>query len=333
MKSKEDSHLLLSQIFFGSLVILSCFIVFIFFAENITSIHLNEKWVSFGLMGDYVGGFFGTVINIVALIFLALTFITQRQALVDQKKASRIDLIYSRFFELLKIHRDNANDVTVASEKGRKTFENLVKEYLEIYEIVNYVLVDGGFYSSHRLFPENQFDYKEIREISYCIFYYGIYDDPEGNKILYDPLSKYDIEVVDKIIRSVLGEIPMLSKAKTEVLASCNGHQSQLGHYFRNLYQTVDFIHRQSDISDKEKTELVKSLRAQLTTYEQALLFLNSCTLMGEAWRINEDKVDYLLVYKMVSNIPNGFFGNKFNIVNEFEYGYFEHQRRGKSNK
>jgi hypothetical protein len=100
------------------------------------------------------------------------------------------------------------------------------------------------------------------------------------------------------------------------------GHQSRLGHYFRHLYQTVDFIHERK--VEIDKYSYIKALRAQLTTHEQALLYINSLTLAGNNWWSK----GYLIKYKMVKNIPPGFFNTEteFFPASSFPDKYFEHQ-------
>jgi len=70
------------------------------------------------------------------------------------------------------------------------------------------------------------------------------------------------------------------------------GHQFRLGHYFRHLYQTVKFVDRHKGLSEKQKYSYVKILRAQLSTYEQALLFLNSVSCLGLIWEFNPDFIE-----------------------------------------
>ncbi len=84
------------------------------------------------------------------------------------------------------------------------------------------------------------------------------------------------------------------------------GHQSRLGHYFRNLYQIVKFVHFQKILSDSEKYDYVRSIRTQLSNHEQAFLLLNIISDLGHSWR--ESDKDFLKKYKLIRNIPNGFF-------------------------
>lgn len=95
------------------------------------------------------------------------------------------------------------------------------------------------------------------------------------------------------------------------------GHQFRLGHYFRHLYQTVRYTNEQEDLSYKEKYEYIKLLRAQLSNYEQAILFFNSLSQLGRKWEmdavVNENcegytRADFELITKfnLIKNIPFG---------------------------
>ncbi|WP_203296796.1 putative phage abortive infection protein [Luteirhabdus pelagi] len=93
------------------------------------------------------------------------------------------------------------------------------------------------------------------------------------------------------------------------------GHQFRLGHYFRHLYQVVKFINNQKGIDYNEKYGYLKILRAQLSTYEQAVLFLNSISSMGQSWELQPEinpklngfkDYDFKLItkYNFIKNIP-----------------------------
>lgn len=73
-------------------------------------------------------------------------------------------------------------------------------------------------------------------------------------------------------------------------------NQSDLGHYFRNLYTISKFIH-QSDSEDKQKYFGI--LRAQLSSHEQLLLFYNCLSTYGEK------KFKPLVEkYQLLKNVP-----------------------------
>jgi len=91
------------------------------------------------------------------------------------------------------------------------------------------------------------------------------------------------------------------------------GHQYQLGHYYRHLYQAVKFIDKQPKwlFSKNEKYDYIKTLRAQMSNYEQALLFINSLTIMGRDWEYsNKDGKCLISEYNLIKNLPKKFIPN-----------------------
>jgi hypothetical protein len=64
------------------------------------------------------------------------------------------------------------------------------------------------------------------------------------------------------------------------------GQQHRLGHYFRHLFQSITYINSQKKLTRKEKYAYIKMFRAQLSTYEQELLFINSLSILGMAWEL-----------------------------------------------
>lgn len=73
-------------------------------------------------------------------------------------------------------------------------------------------------------------------------------------------------------------------------------HQSEIGHYFRSLYNIVKFIHG-SNIEDKQL--YMNILRAQLSTYELALLFYNSISDIGV-----KNFKPYIEKYGLLKGVP-----------------------------
>jgi hypothetical protein len=57
-----------------------------------------------------------------------------------------------------------------------------------------------------------------------------------------------------------------------------NDHQAEIGHYFRNLYHIIKFVNEASLPDTRKYTSLV---RAQLSGYEQLLLFYNGLSTYG----------------------------------------------------
>lgn len=84
---------------------------------------------------------------------------------------------------------------------------------------------------------------------------------------------------------------------------------SELGHYFRHIFQTIKFIDEFDDnlLNIQSKYSYAKNLRAQLSNYEQILLYFNTISPFGTPWlEIKNDDIlsSYLIKYKMIKNIP-----------------------------
>lgn len=86
------------------------------------------------------------------------------------------------------------------------------------------------------------------------------------------------------------------------------GHQYHLAHYFRHFFVSVKYIDKQPKwlISPSQKKEYVGLLRAQMSNYEQALLFINSLSVLGENWEYS-GKYDFISKYDLIRNLPKNF--------------------------
>jgi hypothetical protein len=87
------------------------------------------------------------------------------------------------------------------------------------------------------------------------------------------------------------------------------GHGSQLGHYFRHIYQMVKFIDQSPIINTSEKQNYLKTLRAQLSNHEQAILYINSLVNPGKKLWSDKNKETgkisrYIVDYKLIKNLP-----------------------------
>lgn len=86
------------------------------------------------------------------------------------------------------------------------------------------------------------------------------------------------------------------------------GHQYHLAHYFRHFYRSVKYIDKQPSwlLSEDDKKEYIGLLRAQMSNYEQALLFINSISSLGENWEYSGDQ-DLISKYDLIRNLPEYF--------------------------
>lgn len=264
-------------VFVGSTALLLLVLYFLEFLAGFKSL------ANAGLLGDFVGGFIGTIFTIATVALLVST-------LKNQLRTSRTQNFENKYFELVKMHRDNVAEFRVGEQSGRKVFVSLIRELQAILHEVR------SFRGSTSLTQD------EILVISYYALFFGV--GPNSTRMLKSSLSSFNPQYVADLID--LLEYP---NVKQRIKASADlsyepldGHQSRLGHYYRHLFQTVTYVDAQDLPIDKY--DYVKTIRAQLTNYEQALLLVNSLTPLGHRWWDRK----LIKKYRMVQNIPRDFF-------------------------
>lgn len=263
-------------------------------------------------LGDFVGGFIGTIFTLISVLLLYST-------LKDQRTASTIEKFETKYFELIKIHRENVNEMGLRGHLGKKIFVILVREFREILSITIRTAEDCN----------QKLEQRDLFIISYHALFFGV--GPNSSRILKSSLPKYDTSFINKL-ESALNNKETKKEVKERRkldYTPFEGHQSRLGHYYRHLYQTVCYVDNQT--VGINKYEYVKTLRAQLTTHEQVLLFINCLTAIGQVWW---DK-GLLIKYRFVQNIPYQFFDTESEIDLEslFPKDYFEWQENNAKTK
>ena len=161
--------------------------------------------------------------------------------------------------------------------------------------------------------------------------YYCVLFGPHlrGQLMLKSQLTEFDPRLTDKLLKKLRDKtfrIEMKKKYSVGYLPFC-GHLSRIGHYYRHLYQTITYIDQQS-FSSKKKYEYAKTIRAQLSHHEQALLLINSLTPIGKNWWGK----NFIINYRLVKNIPKGFFKKReIDLSKKFPPGYFEWEENNNS--
>ena len=87
-----------------------------------------------------------------------------------------------------------------------------------------------------------------------------------------------------------------LERIDKTYLAFHNEYQSEFGHYFRNMYNIVKFV---DNSTVKDKRLYTNLIRAQLSSFELALLFYNSLSTMGR-----EKFVPLIEKYSLLKTVP-----------------------------
>jgi hypothetical protein len=258
-----------------------------------------------GQLGSFVGGYVG---SIVALVSVVLLFVT----LKSQRLASAQESFETKYFELIKMHRDNVAEVGIKGGSGRKVFVLLMRELRCALEIVTAIA---------EVFNQ-QLSHQQLLQVAYYCLFFGT--GPNSSRMLKLSLSGFDAEFIEAVEKELnRGETKhRVRREQNFAYTPFEGHQSRLGHYYRHLYQLVRYVDQQPMPLRIDKYEHIKTIRAQLSTHEQALLLVNSLTPIGHNWWAN----NLIVKYRLVQNIPREFFDSstELDMRGYFDPGYFE---------
>jgi len=251
--------------------------------------------------GTFIGGYIGTIFILITLVLLFST-------LKNQIKIFQIQQFESKYFEMIRFHRENVNEISIGKRKGRKIFLSLVREFKVILKETKNISI----------LMKLDYDNKKLLDISYIIFFYGAVG-PTSTEILKTTLENEPDEFVEELIK-------YFSRSKTAIRTKYNlqykpleGHQSRLGHYYRHLYQTIKYVDSQK--IKINKYDYLKTLRAQLSNHEQVLLCYNVFSRLGKKWL----EENFISKYNFIKNIPPNFI-NEINLKEEFPSLKFEWQ-------
>ncbi|WP_127137593.1 putative phage abortive infection protein [Flagellimonas oceanensis] len=307
----------------------------------------------YGGIGDAMGGIMNPFIAASGVITTFLAFLMQvraneqqrvlfnrqikeererfQQELNVQQKQDKEAAVEQRFYEMLRLHKENVSEISFEVRPinevpyeivGRKVFVEMLKELKVIYAIVkNY-------------FPEQDKNFHV--DLAYSYFFQGIGPQDSGDTYTYStsPSSDNYSKAVKAIIQiniihnnrgsqsGGLQGIEVHTGNRIKDLPDCRlgyGHSSQLGYYYRHLFQTVKYVANQDEglLTYEEKRSFLRTLRAQLSNEEQAMLFINSKSKFGKKW--NSDENRFLTDYRMIHNLSNHLLPYDFDLAEEFQ--------------
>lgn len=384
----------------SNLLNISLIFVIVFFTflgltliDVLNTLDKSESYTEIGPFGDYVGGIVNPLISVFAIFAAGFAFYAQYQAnrQVQEQFEKQEDREYktnfeAKFFELIKIHRENVSEqnyTKYGNSKmemgvGRKVFRLLSKELEEcLKEVFRYRKI----YEEEFITPTYKVRLNEIKtnnnlkidietlaliDLSYILFFFGVARDSE-DYILNNFKGKYDYQYFKRLIKFlqlkpkkentieyknwekfyslptnemklIIDEIYTNRDVKDynyllngyiftknyDLNKYYGGQQHRLGHYFRHLFQTYKFLYCEKKLNSVEKYFYAKTLRAQISTYEQTIFFINSLSSLGYNWELiperNAETGENMLLitnYHIIKNLP----GDKFlDIIYEDYY-------------
>lgn len=269
------------------------FIIFLFKKEYFnTSFQLNMDLAE--QFGTFFSGLVGTTAAIAGSLLIILVFLYQN-------KQSRINQLENVFYKMVDYHRENVNNIFFKQKDKAGNIETFsgqgafVKLKLYLFKCQS-LIVEADKYSDQKLSRE------DILDLSYVVFFYGI--DSKWKSFSLEQLKKYDNDLLDFIFNLAQKEFNI----STQTTLSC---------YFRNLYNAIILIDSNEDLSQKEKYNYIKLLRAQLSNNELCLLYFDIMSRYGTKWRQKK----LVEKYKFLKNIPPKFC-NSFEPREDFNINY-----------
>lgn len=291
MNFRKTTNLIIMSTAFFAVVIL---VLFLTKTTNLNP-HSSINTQIFADYGVLVGGIATAVLTILNIYLLIHTLSEQRRNF-DRTQ------IESRFFELLKIHRKNSEAIIIKERSGNKVLLSLLRELDEAREVVKAA-------SGTRKKMLTEID--ELN-IAYLCFFFGAVGK-HSESVLRENLKRYNLDEDNGFLNTLFTFfLQRQTSACTFDYKIFQGHQSRLGHYFRQLFQLVKYINNKpmNILSYKDKSEYIRTLRAQLSTPEQVLFFFNSLSDLGKPWEKEEGLTDNQMLitkYNLIKNIPRSY--------------------------
>lgn len=264
-----------------------------------------------GQIGDTIGGISTPLISIFGAFLTFLAFWVQFQsnkkqtAQFDaQDKAQKVARFENKFYQLLKIHKDNVSELRLENGfQGKSVFEGLLLELELSYDVLKDVEIN------------QELTYLNLTEsdrinIAYITFFIGIKD---RHTLLNSLLSKYPDDLIESYI-SRINEVKrgLLSHRSfyeyesdyiKKYFMDCepfNGHLNRLGHYFRHLFHMYNLVDKLSEELEIDKIDFTRIIRTQMSSIEQIHLYYNIQSTFGQNWI----KFNFVQKYKVFRNMP-----------------------------
>lgn len=257
-------------------------------------------------------GTWGDSYGVYNTLFSAFAFLVVAYTLYIQQNNERKTVLANRFYAMLDHKEKLIEDMSVypvsIGKPNIKRNPIAGRSVFVEYKIqLKYLLRAVAEVSAQRKLNLSEPD---IADIAYAIFYYGA--------IQKDFMKEYlrDYNNVDSLIEGI-NETLELGKYKRYALFRSN--QNYLSVYFRNIYNIIKMVDSSKLLSEVEKKEYIKVLRAQFSNAELFVLFFNLISRFGKKWVDNT----YISKYELIQNLPLGYCEG-YNPKDYFENIHFE---------
>lgn len=252
-------------------IVISAYII------NFYNQSISKDSGDWGTFGDFIGGTLNPTLAFLSFLALLQTIRIQSkelknsteelakssEALAEQSKSLKIQNFDNIFFNMLTLHNEIVNNTSLLMFK--ELFEKKDSTIIERGEIVS---------------EENKKYFYTINELKVNI---------EEDREYYGRKSFYRLfEIVNQFIKD---NIQNNNNNPTGLYNAFHLEYSEiLNHYFRNLYHILKIVDEQDIFDLDKKKDYTNILRAQISNYELALIFMNAI------YKESDDKLLPLLV-------------------------------------
>ncbi|HIF5698672.1 TPA: putative phage abortive infection protein [Vibrio parahaemolyticus] len=240
------------------------FCAVLLFSLNIVIVSFTDKG---GVFGDFLGGVLNPVLTFFTLFGLIATIVIQRQELrlarneyEKTAEALSTQAIETTFFNILDLHHNIVDNLKVDLEELSDK-----SEAQKLLKGVSSSLIRSQIGVSISTKSEGRAVFEEILN-----FLSSAAESPEEVLERYQYIQHH--------------------------------HNHILGHYFRNLYQALKVInsYEESTLTLTQKRKYASILRAQLSTKELALLFINCLDGVSDSGQFK----NLLIEFSMLEHLP-----------------------------
>lgn len=132
----------------------------------------KDYWTVRGTIGDFTAGVVGTFVSLAGLVMIYLSFKKQRESNEAQKIFFEYEKIENRFFELIKLHRENVNELSFTEYNAFLNKNPNITPDLEKHTSLNRKVFVRIFSQFEQLHNEVKFLFDETKlSIIYIPFY------------------------------------------------------------------------------------------------------------------------------------------------------------------
>lgn len=225
-----------------------------------------------GAIGDTIGGTVGPVVGFIGVILTFLAFYVQYDANKVQRTALYMDQFESKFFELLRMHRENVNRIKYDQTEGLIALKKLAIE------------VQSAFKIGRKADKDIVFNDLTIIQIAFYYFYFGL--SAETKKHINESYSRPEETDKKQILRRINTELDTWTKTigsgEVKVITD---QEAKLEIYFKHIFHMFSFLHQQKDkLSDSDRRFFAETIVSQFTVHEITLLLYHCLSEIGTKW-------------------------------------------------